>query len=374
MSNSRPRSSASIERIVALFASLNAHTDGAEVIDRAERRNLRNDTIKNLDINKMLRHILDCAFALSYVCLEQKKGLAASDGEEVDNNEGVDNTEDEGVSGNGRERISSLNAAKRRVFSFALQQALSGFMEETDQAPRSSHPAVDHLLEAFPSTQEEMSSDDWLPLHWAIAAAHTTGVATNEVGPIDVKLLYMENASRLRKHHSPCQLLYGEKRAGDYISRIRQDINGFTPLHFLCMSRKPELDLLNFFRDRDPEAFDISVANDDLHYYPLHAAAQYCDSAEALQLLIQISPLHITQNIGGEICDFPLGALIRHFRFPEPEPRRSFQDMFDVLFESCKTVVPVVGGGAREIIRHLSSHRDMKCVDKNNETFSSVCL
>lgn len=175
----RHRSRAELDS-VALFLKCEAYIDGDVEMSEGyvwraddDREEILNTiSAKNFDADKMMRHILDCAAALTSVYrLQKEESASGNDKQKVRN-------------GNGKDRVSY-----RKIFSFALQELLSEFIEE-DGLPRSSTPALDQLKLVFPGATEERDDSDWLPLHWAAVATSAGEEQIAEIGRTEAKLLY----------------------------------------------------------------------------------------------------------------------------------------------------------------------------------------
>ena len=74
-------------------------------------------------------------------------------------------------------------------------------------------------------------------------------------------------------------------------------------------------------------------------------AAEHCDSTEALQLLLQISPPHVSKRVGSIDQRYALDILLQNYT----EPRKSFDEMFECLLQVSRDVT-VIGTAIFEII------------------------
>jgi hypothetical protein len=156
----------------------------------------------------------------------------------------------------------------------------------------------------------------WLPLHWALACG-------NMVTEEDVKTIYAADPMALSTRHLLDPVLHGHDP-------------GFTPLSLLLMAKKPNMSLLLFFLKTHSQALTVPVGgfeqecHDTNPLYLLHFAAEYSESIEVLQMLLQVDTGVTSIRVGPEEPyegEFPLGLLCRREEFP------GFWDMVSCLLK-----------------------------------------
>jgi hypothetical protein len=231
-----------------------------------------------MDEDKMICHILNCLAALRIVQIRKSKEIC---------------------------KVNKHELAKRKVFIGAVSMMLNAECNSDK----------DTILSAFPD--DDMMSDgrSWLPLHWAVTL--TIG---NEISEEDVFTLHAANPLAMRLLSSKINL------------------EGYTPIHLLCMQKKPSLSLVKDFSLRDPKAF---VLCDRLGKSALHMIAQYSESLEVLQSVLQIDHTLTTKLVIGPYqgdSTTALGLLCGRHDFP------SFHDMFLCLIEVDSTVEVIYYG------------------------------
>mmetsp|Transcript_32284 Transcript_32284/g.30779 ORF Transcript_32284/g.30779 Transcript_32284/m.30779 type:complete len:659 (+) Transcript_32284:169-2145(+) len=199
------------------------------------------EILESLDLDGMKKHIINCIASLIEVT-------------------------DRVFEMNTEKKLREENKAivtKNKVFSAAV--AMMG------QALIKNYSGHYKILEAFP----DKNSVDWHPLAWAVALGDT-------VKEEDVKCLYLGDPLALRR----CYLDLDYENCSSII--------GYSPAHILCMRTNPSLPLIKFFVEQDPIAFKLSCSSEDPESlgnypsHPLHLVAEYSESTELLQILLQL--------------------------------------------------------------------------------------
>lgn len=118
----------------------------------------------------------------------------------------------------------------------------------------------------------------------------------------DTRLVYAADPMALEKYH-----FQGEE--------INYDIIGYLPAHMLCLKRNPPLQLKRFFSTQNTRVFGLScIYEDNDSDDPLHIAAEYCESVELLQVLLQID-VTITKKKTTQHGETSLGSFVRESIF-----------------------------------------------------------
>jgi hypothetical protein len=122
-------------------------------------------------------------------------------------------------------------------------------------------------------------------------------------------------------------------------------LTGCTPAHILCMQKQPKISVVRYFCVRDPKAFALC---DQKGRCALHLVAQYSESVELLQYILQMDSKmaikHFDESGTGEETT-PLGLLCRRLEFPFP----TFDKMVSSLIEVDSTV-EVINNGMLDIL------------------------
>jgi ankyrin repeat protein len=115
------------------------------------------------------------------------------------------------------------------------------------------------------------------------------------------------------------------------------DKRGYTPIHLLCIQKRPSLSLVRKMCLRDPQAFILCGHSGKS---ALHMVAQYSESLEVLQTVLQIDHTLTRKKVDGPYSEkaLPLGLLCGRCDFP------SFHEMFSCLIEIDSTVKVIHDG------------------------------
>jgi hypothetical protein len=198
------------------------------------------DTIGNLDDeaalafieeDKMRCHILNCMAGLRRLYIQKKK-LNSTD--------------------------SKQESVKRKVFNAAIAMIIDA-ENDGDQA------VINNLLSVFPDEKTMTDERSWLPMHFAISLS-----VENKISEEDVHVLHAIDPLAMHR-------LSEKDKDGT--------MTGFTPVHLLCMQKKPNMSLVRYVSLRDPKAF---ILCDKRNRCALHYVAQYSESLELLQTVLQI--------------------------------------------------------------------------------------
>jgi hypothetical protein len=157
-----------------------------------------NDTaLALMEVDKMRCLILNCMAGLHVVEIEKSK----KNGPEINDHELV----------------------KGKVFAAAISMMLSG--ESVNNQDQNA------IISAFPDNSKMNDERTWCPMHCAVALS-----VENKISEVDIVIL--QAANPLAMH------LFSGK-----------DKRGHTPLHLLCMQKRPNLSLVRRICLRDPQAF-----------------------------------------------------------------------------------------------------------------------
>jgi hypothetical protein len=227
-----------------------------------------------MDEDKMRCHILYCMAALYLMHIEKSRKGGTVDEQEL---------------------------VKRKVFIGAVSMILNAECDG-DQVT---------TLSSFPD--DDMMSDgrSWLSMHWAVTLTHENIISEEDV--------------------------YTLHTADPLAMRLLSGIAGYTPIHFLCMQKRPNVSLVKDFCLRDPKAF---VLCDCLGKSALHMVTQYSESLEVLQSVLQIDHTLTTKSVVGPFKEntTPLGLLCGRHSFS------SFHEMFVCLIEVNSTLQVIYDG------------------------------
>jgi ankyrin repeat protein len=239
-----------------------------------------------MDEDKMRYFILNCLAALLVVQIERSKHNSS----ETNKHELV----------------------KRKIFAGAISMMMSTeCVNNQDQ---------NSIISAFPDDSKMTDERSWLPMHYAVALT-----VENKISEEDVLILHAVNPLAMHSFSG-----IGNK--------------GYTPIHLLCMQKRPSVSLVRKMCIRDPQAF---VLCDHSGKSALHMVAQYSESLEVLQSILQIDHSLTSKMVDGpygEIKTTPLGLLCGRSEFP------SFQDMVSCLIDIDSTV-KVIYDGVDQCIR-----------------------
>jgi hypothetical protein len=184
---------------------------------------------------------------------------------------------------NGAE-INEHESVKRKVFAAAVSMMMSG--ESVNNLDQNA------IVSAFPDDSKMTDERSWCPMHCAVALS-----VQNKVSKEDI--LILQAANPLAMH------LFSGK-----------DKRGHTPLHILCMQKRPNISLVRKICLRDPQAF---VLSDHGGKSALHMVAQYSESLDVLQSVLQIDHSLTKKWVNGPYDDIktaPLGLLCGRSEFP----------------------------------------------------------
>jgi hypothetical protein len=209
-----------------------------ELFDRLECCTL--DTIADLDDDialafidedKMRCHILNCMAGLHRLYIQKKKQTSEDNKHE---------------------------SVKRKVFNAAIKMIIDA---ESD----GDQDVVNHILSIFPDEKTMTDERSWLPMHFAMALT-----VENRISEEDVHVLHAIDPLAMHR-----------------LSEKDKDgmMTGFTPIHLLCMQKRPNMSLVRYLSLRDPKAF---ILCDKRNRCALHFVAQYSESLELLQTVLQI--------------------------------------------------------------------------------------
>jgi ankyrin repeat protein len=237
-----------------------------------------------------------------------------------------------------KDKIESTHAdehelVKRKVFAETISMIISSECERDE----------DPILSFFPDDDKMCDDRSWLPMHCAIALT-----LENKISEEDIHLLYaadplaMHLFSGTDEDEDMNEVTFGEEGG----------ITGYTPIHLLCMQKRPNISLVEYFCVRDEKAFLICNRSGKSS---LHIVAQYSESLEVLQKVLSIDHTLTRRRVDvpGGIDTTPLGLLCGRIEFP------SFHDMFSCLIESDSSVVVIFDG----IISCINQYKDSSCQD-----------
>jgi uncharacterized cysteine cluster protein YcgN (CxxCxxCC family) len=252
-----------------------------------------------LSENKMRSHIINCIAALRIVQIQRME----YESEDIEKHEVV----------------------KRKVFDAACSMMIN--YTETDSRQK----VINRILSAFPDNRK---MSDWLPMHCAIAL-----FVEDKISEEDVRILYTADPSALHQFSRDARPSRSE-RDGDECEEV-----GYTPVHLLCMQKKPKLSLIRYFSLRDPKAFLLC---DKYGRSPLHFVASYSESLGLLQTVLQVDQTMTKEDSVNCYDDKqfkPLGLLCERCDFP------IFFEMLSCLIEVDSTIEVIYNG----IIRCIES-------------------
>jgi hypothetical protein len=262
-----------------------------------------------MEVDKMRCLILNCIAGLRTVENEKSK----KNGSETDENESV----------------------KRRVFDAAVSMMMSGEgVTNEDQ---------NAIVSAFPDDSMITDERTWCPMHCAVALT-----VDNKTSEEDI--LMLQAANPLAMH---------------LFSGI--DKKGYTPVHLLCMQKRPKISLVRKICLCDPQAF---VLCDHEGKSSLHMVAQYSESLEVLQSVLQVDHSLTKKKVIGpyvvgpydDIETTPLGLLCGRSESP------SFHEMLLCLIEVDSTV-DVICDGVVQCMQQYNGSTDISPGSRGDSTF-----
>jgi ankyrin repeat protein len=250
-----------------------------------------------LDENKMRCHIINCVVALNMVLMQR------------DNIEGVLSKK-------------KCEAVKKKIFNTAITMMIGS---EVD----SDYPDIKTVIAAFPDESKMNDERSWLPMHFAIALS-----VRNSISEDDLHILLSTDPLAMHRLSSK------EDEDDDDDDDDVKPLIGCSPAHLLCMRKQPKMSLVRYFCLRDPRAFAL---RDQSGRCALHLAAQYSESLELLQEILQIDSkmtkaMFSMQDIFHRQNTTPLGLICRRLEFP------SFDKMVLCLIEADSSVEVIHDG------------------------------
>jgi ankyrin repeat protein len=263
-----------------------------------------NDTaLALMEVDKMRCLILNCIAGLNIVENEKSK----QNGSEINQNE----------------------LMKRKVFAAAVSMMMSGEYDNNQDQ--------NAIVSAFPDDSKMSDERSWLSMHYAATLTVEKKISEEDI-------IILQAANPLGMH------LFSEK-----------DKKGHTPVHLLCMQKRPNLSLVRKICLCDPQAF---VLCDYTGNSALHMVAQYSESLEMLQSVLQIDhSLTKKRVIGPSGLTAPLGFLCGRSDFS------SFHKMLLCLIEVDSTV-SVIYDGVTQCMRQYkgSSYEDISPGSRGEST------
>jgi ankyrin repeat protein len=246
-----------------------------------------------MEEDKMRCFILNCLAALRIVQIERSK----HSGSETNKHELV----------------------KRKIFAGAISMMMSTeCVNNQDQKS---------IISAFPDDSKITDDRSWLPMHYAVALT-----VENKISEEDVLILHAAKPLAMR-------LFSGV------------DKEGYTPVHLLCVQKRPSVSLVRKMCLRDPQAF---VLCDNSGKSALHMVAQYSESLEMLQSILQIDHSLTSKRVVGSfefgnVQTTPLGLLCGRSEFPP------FHEMVSCLIGIDSTVMVIFDGVMQSMRQYRNS-------------------
>jgi hypothetical protein len=264
---------------------------------------VRDDTpLAFLEEDKMMCHIINCFAALRVVQIRRRK-------QQKEKN-------------NYNEKHELM---KRKVFRAACLMMIDAEFDNDEIV-------VNTILSAFPDDSMMSDKRSWLPMHFAIAL-----FLENKITEEDVHVLHTTDPLAMYR--------LSEKKLSDEEGTLL----GCTPAHLLCLKKEPNMLMVRYFCLRDPKAFLLC---DRSGRSALHLAAQYSESVELLQTLLQMDETMAKSSFQNEEEHEtkPLGLLCRRIEFP------TFHQMIACLIE-VDSSVPIIYDG---IMGSLESYSNVE--------------
>jgi hypothetical protein len=196
----------------------------------------------------------------------------------------------------GREKNNSkYELTKRKVFSAAISMIL-------DTEVGGDQRDMSTIFSAFPDVSKKSDERSWLMMHFAIALN-----ARNRISEDEVHTLLSADPLAMQRSSNKVDSDNGDDEDDEH----EKPLSGCTPAHILCMQKQPKMSLVRYLSLRDPRSFALC---DQSGRCGLHLVAQYSESLELLQSILQVD-CKITKMIClDEIT--PLGLLCRRSEFP----------------------------------------------------------
>jgi hypothetical protein len=209
-------------------------------------------------------------------------------------------------------------SVKRKVFAEAISMMM------TDECDKNQDQ--NSIVSAFPDDSKMTDERSWLPMHYAVALT-----VENKISEEDVLILHAANPLAMHSFSG-------------------KDNKGFTPIHILCMQKRPSVSLVRKMCLRDPQAFVLCGQSGRS---ALHMVAQYSESLEVLQSVLQIDHSLTKKEVdgpyGGVRMTTPLGLLCGRFEFP------SFHDMVSCLMDIDSSVQVIYDGVDECMLQYRNS-------------------
>jgi ankyrin repeat protein len=238
-----------------------------------------------VQVDKMRCHTLNCLVALSVVLIQKKLKQKVLD------------TSNE-----------KYELVKRKVFRAVCLMTIDAEFD-------TNKVGFTTMISSFPHENKMLDERSWLPMHFAIAL-----FVENKITEEDVHLLHIVDP--LAMYHVSKKKVDDEDGEDDE-DEEEEELIGYTPAHLLIMQKQPIMKMVRYFCLRDPKAFLLC---DQSGRCALHLAAQYSESVELLQTILQIDQA-MTKRQDNEIGITPLGLLCRRLEFP------TFREMVACLLE-----------------------------------------
>jgi hypothetical protein len=164
----------------------------------------------------------------------------------------------------------------------------------------------------------------------------------NKISAEDVHMMYTNDVLAMYR--------FSEENIADQ----EEVLMGCTPAHLLCMQKEPNMAMVKYFCIRDPKVFQLCDQSDKC---ALHLAAQYSESVELLQTLLQIDETMTNMEAEDEdgFSPTPIGLLCRRRDF------LTFHKMVACLIAADSTSAVIVHG----IIHSIESYKNSKFEDHN---------
>jgi ankyrin repeat protein len=261
-----------------------------------------------IEVDRMRCHIMNCLAALRVVLeqrkIQQMKCLAAFrvvlEQTKIQQNLSI---------------LFENEVVKRKVFREACLMMIDTEFDN-NKVP------VNVILASFPDDSKISDERNWLPLHFAVAL-----FAEDKISAEDVHLLHTND---LLAMYRLSELERGDEEKDKYLI-------GCTPAHLLCMQQQPKMEMVRHFCICDPKAF---LLRDQSGRCTLHLAAEYSESVELLQAMLQIDVTMTKCSLDSdhEMERTPLGLLCGRFEFP------TFHEMVACLIGANSSVAVVYDG------------------------------
>jgi hypothetical protein len=178
-------------------------------------------------------------------------------------------------------------------------------------------------------------------MHFAVALAGKSKISDEDVMKLSSTnplLMHRFSEKNGEEDESDDESMYGEEE--------ESAATGCTPIHLLCMEKSPNMSLVRYFCCCDPQAFLLCDQSDRC---TLHLVAQYSESVELIQTVLQIDST-MTKKLSKDVT--PLGLLSRRYHL-------STSQMVSCLIEVDSSVKVVYNGAVECIIYSNDSCGDI---------------